>query len=321
MKKIDLFLAILMCVTWSSDYIVTKKALEIFPPIFFSSLRFFIVGLIIAPKLKRIPPKIFTLFLISVPLVVLVYGAIDIAIKMNTSITATNIIVEFHVITSILAAYFFLKETITKRQIYGIFVAFLGVLIVIVSNTINNPVDFVKNFFRVNDAILYFNKNNIISLIFLFISVFSWPIYAIFSKKLTSQDVKESEIIGWTAIFGSLFGLIISFIFEKNQIQSIQGVNFLELLSFPYAALFGVLIPHLILHYLIKFYDVSNVSIFSLLVPFFTSIGGFIFFEESFNMTLLFGGFLLIYGIYIAQRECNRMNIEKHEISCNISKV
>jgi O-acetylserine/cysteine efflux transporter len=192
----------------------------------------------------------------------------------------------------------------TKRQIYGISIAFIGVIIVIISNTISNPFEILeqissngseKNFFS------YFDKNNIISLIFLFISVFSWPIYAIFSKKLSNEDVKESEIIGWTAFFGSFFGLIVSFIFEKNQIQSIQSANLIELSYFLYAALFGVLIPHTILHYLIKIYDVSKISGFSLLIPFFTAIGGVIFFGEKITLLLAIGGLILIFGLYISQ--------------------
>ena len=303
-KKTDLLLAILMCISWSSDYIITKIALESFSPIFFSSVRFFIVSLLIAPKLKRIPKKILTLILISFPLVVMVYGSVDVAIKLNSSITATNIIFNFKIITAMIASYFFLREKMTKRQIYGISIAFIGVIIVIISNTISNPFEILeqissngseKNFFS------YFDKNNIISLIFLFISVFSWPIYAIFSKKLSNEDVKESEIIGWTAFFGSFFGLIVSFIFEKNQIQSIQSANLIELSYFLYAALFGVLIPHTILHYLIKIYDVSKISGFSLLIPFFTAIGGVIFFGEKITLLLAIGGLILIFGLYISQ--------------------
>jgi O-acetylserine/cysteine efflux transporter len=301
MKTKDLFLALLMCLSWSSDYIVTKNAVEIFPPIFFSSIRFLIVSLMILPTVRRFPPKILTLILVSFPLVVLVYGTIDIGIKLNSSVIATNIVVEFHIITSVIAAYIFLNESLTKKQIYGMIIAFFGVILVIISNTISHPLELIETLFSKNHIENYFNKNNILSLIFLTISIFSWPIYAIFSKKLTKSGVFEKEIIGWTAFFGSFFGILASFIFEKNQISSIKTANFLELSYFLYAAFFGVLLPHLILHYLIKFYDVSKVSIFSLLIPFFTTIGGILFLQEKVNMTLVFGGVLLIAGIYITQ--------------------
>jgi O-acetylserine/cysteine efflux transporter len=89
--------------------------------------------------------------------------------------------------------------------------------------------------------------------------------------------------------------------FEKNQIQSIQSSSLIELSYFLYAALFGVLIPHVILHYLIKTYDVCKISVFSLLVPFFTAIGGVVFFGEKITLLLAIGGALLIIGIYITQ--------------------
>lgn len=301
MKIKDLFLGLLMCISWSSDYIFTKHALEIFSPIFFSSIRFFLVGVMILPTVKRFPPRIWTLILISFPLVVLVFGAIDIGIKLNSSLTVTSIVFQFHIVTSIVAAYFFLKETLTKKQIIGIIVAFLGFVLVVVSNSVSNPLEIFKNLFSKNNLELYFNKNNILSLMFLGVAVFCWPIYAISSKKLARAGVYEKEIIGWTALFGSFFGIITSFIFEKNQISSVKMASFVDLSYFFYAAFFGVLLPHLILHYLIRFYDVSKASIFSFLVPLFTAIGGVFFFHEKINAILVCGGILLIFGVYITQ--------------------
>lgn len=273
MKLRDLFLAILMCLTWSSDFIVTKKALEHFDPIFFSSLRFILVGLMLMPFLKNFPQKKFikTLMIISFPLVVLTYGFIDIAIELNDSVATVNIIGEFQIITCLLAAYIFLKEKLSKIQIAGIIVAFIGVIVVILGNSFSHPLDLFYNIGSSMDLNNYFNANNTLSLFFLMISVFSYPVYLIMSKKL-EHTLDSKQIIVWTGIFGGLMGLIASLVFERNQVVSLQTADLKNYLYIFYTALFGVLIPHLILHYLIKTYDILKVSIFTLFIPIFTAL-------------------------------------------------
>lgn len=307
MNKIGIFLGTLMCLFWSLDYILTKKALELFSPIFFSSIRFFIVWVCLIPFLRRIPPKFITLIWLSFPLVVLFYAGIDIAINLNSSITAVNTFAQLQIITAIIAASIFLKEKITKKQIIGMIISFIGVVIVIISNSTKNEnlfgniIDNKNEIVIVNSIWLYFDKNNIKSFIILLIAIFSWPIYTTYSKKLTNDGVKEHEIIGWTALFGSLFGLITSFIFEENQINSIKQAGLINYSYFLYTSIFGVLIPHILFHYLVKISNVSKVSIIFLLTPFLTALGEIFFFKKEITLIFSIGGIILLLGILMSQ--------------------
>lgn len=299
MKLRDLFLAILMCLTWSSDFIVTKKALEHFDPIFFSSLRFVLVGIMLAPFLKDFPRKhIKILFIISFPLVVLTYAFIDVAIELNDSVATVNIIAEFKIITCLLAAFIFLKEKISYTQIIGICVAFIGVSIVILGNSFAQPLEVIENISS-SQLKTHFNKNNTLSVIFVLISTLAYPVYLIMSKKI-EHEIDKKQIVAWTAIFGGIMGIIVSLFFENNQLSSLQGAGIKNYFFLFYAAFGGVLIPHLILHHLIKHYDVLKISIFSLFIPVFTALNAAFFLKEQITFVMIIGGVVLIIGSYIA---------------------
>ena len=80
-----------------------------------------------------------------------------------------------------------------------------------------------------------------------------------------------------------------------------QNASLTHLSYIFYAGLIGVLVPHLILHYLIKVYGVCKASIFNLAIPFITAVGGVLFFKEKINIFIISGGILLILGVYIMQ--------------------
>lgn len=289
MKRSDIFLVILMCLFWGTDYVITKIALEHFSPIFFSSLRFFIVALFTLPFCRRRPPFFKTLFIVSFILVVLAYGFGDIGIKMNSSIGVSNIIIQSNVIVGIIAACIFLKEKLTIRHIIGIIVAFSGMIIVVIGNTVLGVE---------SNGSFILDRKNLISIGFLLMTVFAWPIYTIVSKKL-EEKIDAKEIIAWTAIIGAIQGLLVSLIFETGQIKSLITMDWQLSFYVLYAGTAGILVPHLVWHHLIHRYDVSKVTSFSLLIPIITAIEGVVLLGETLNHTIIIGSVVVLYGLYL----------------------
>ena len=292
MKISDLLIAVIMCILWSSDYIITKKALEHFSPLFFSSIRFSIVAICVLPFCRRFPPCFKTLAIIGFALVVLTYGCIDIAIQMNSSVGVANFVVELAIVVSIIGSYFFLNERLRKTQIIGVVVAFCGLILIVFANS--NPPE---------NALLDSaaqGKKNLISMVFLFISIFAWPSYTIISKRLENR-IHFKEIIGWTALFGSIPGFIASFIFENGQVESLLTISLNEMFFLIYAGICGVILPHIIWHTLANKYGVCKISLFSLLIPIITTLFGFMLLGENIGTIAFIGGLIILLGLYVVE--------------------
>lgn len=288
MKLFDLFLVSVMCIFWATDYIVTKGALEHIKPIFLSVLRFGVVAACMLPFCRRIPPHFGSIFILSFVLVVLTYGFGDIGINLNSSVTVANLIIETNVIISVVFAAIFLKERLTRKAIFGIAAAFCGVVFVILGNG-----------FDILNGELISNKNNILSFGALLFTIMSWPVYAIWSKKL-EDNISTVEIIAWTGFIGSIQGLFVSVIFETGQMESLKSLDLSLIGLILYAGIGGIIVPHKILHYLIRSHSVGKTMVFSLLVPVICAVESFFVFDDKLGIVVVFGGLLVLYGVYLS---------------------
>lgn len=276
-----------MCLTWSTDYIISKDALEHFAPIFFSGLRFLVVSVYYFPIYKNIGKFYKELFLLSFILVVLAYGFGDIGIKLNSSVTVSNVVIQFNVVVGVIFAAIFLKEKLDRNNIIGGLVAFFGMMLVVISNTTGSQ-----------DSASSLDKNNLYSMIFLLTTTCAWPVYTIWSKKLDGR-VTSDEIIGYTALIGSLQSIVVSYFFESGQIQSLLTMDLKLFLYIIYAGFGGIIIPHKIWHHLIHHYSVNRVVCFSLLIPVFSAIESILYFHEHLKMMVVVGGLFVLFGLYI----------------------
>lgn len=294
MKLLDMLLALIMCLSYATDYIVSKETLEFIPPIMLSALRFGIVALCTLPFCKRIPSYLGSLFLLSFAVSVLTYGFADIGIHLNSSATVANLIMECNIVLSIIFASFFLNEKVSKKTIIGTIIAFFGVALIVIGNSISFKLTGYE-----------FNKNNILSILALSVAVCAWPVYTISAKKL-EKELSTVEIIAWTALIGSLQSLLISVIFEYENIKAISGLDTKNIILIIYTGIGGVIIPHKIFHYLIRNYDVTRVSSISLFVPLFVAVGSFFVFHERLGAPIFIGGLFITIGVYFTNSSVSK---------------
>ncbi len=287
-----------MCLTWSTDYIISKDALEHFSPIFFTALRFLVVSLCYIPIWKNIKTFFKELFFLSFILVVFAYGFGDIGIKLNSSVTVSNVVIQFNVVVGVIFASIFLKEKLTKNNIIGASIAFLGMILVVISNTTN-----------AHAGASSLNTNNLYSIFFLLFTTCAWPVYTIWSKKLEGK-ITSDEIIGFTALIGSIQAFIVSYFFETNQIQSLQTMDLKLFFYVVYAGILGIVIPHKIWHRLIHHYSVNKVVCFSLLIPVISAVESILYFHEKIKLMIIIGGCFVLLGLYI--NNLSSQKITKH---------
>ena len=306
MKLFDIFLAFLMCLLWSSNYIVTKELLYTVPPIFLAALEFSVIALCLVPFFKRMPPNFFMLFVIALFLVVGHHGFADIGIKLNNSVTVANLILECAVITSVIFAAIFLKEKITRKIVLGIIIAFSGMILVVLGNAFD--------FISIDCNLVY--TNNLLSMGALIAAVFSWSFYIVSTKKL-GKELSALEVIGWLALIGCIQAFIVSAIFEENQMNVIRELDIKNIVLILFVAVLGTLVTNKIMYYLLKSHSVTRVSLIYLLVPFFTAVESYLIFDEQLTPSVALGGVLILAGIYITARSKAKEEVGKNDDDSN----
>jgi drug/metabolite transporter (DMT)-like permease len=178
-------------------------------------------------------------------------------------------------------AYFYLKEKISKRKIFGISIALLGAVILLSEKGFNFSSEGMKG--------------DILALI----ASLSWAFYTIFGKNLTRR-YGAIYITGLTMIIGFILYIPI-FLMMPVQFEGIHisTVNWLQLL---YLGAFSSAVGYAIWYYALSKIDASKLSVFNNLQPALTALLAFLFFGTNVTEYFLVGGTFIVAGVFLTQR-------------------
>lgn len=198
-----------ICMLWGLDFIFAKQALEILNPLFFTAMRFFIIGFALLPFVrKKIFNEIPILFLAGFMIVIVSYGASDISNKLNNSTIVSATLSQMDAILAILMGFFIFREEITYNKIIGVTIAFIGLMSMFIINVFSS-----QETSNLNSEIQGINWKNLISILITIVGITGWSGYIFFTKRI-EEKMTNSEIIAWSSFFGSILCFIILIIFD-----------------------------------------------------------------------------------------------------------
>ena len=99
------------------------------------------------------------------------------------------------------------------------------------------------------------------------------------------------------AIFATPQLFVMSFLFEKNQVNLILNANMSVWWAVLYLGLVMTALGYYFWYTLIRTYQVEKVAPFLLLLPVFSLVGGIIFLGESLSFMKVIGGLVVILGV------------------------
>ena len=131
MSPAHLLLVILICVLWAFNFIAAAWAVEHFPPILFTVIRFVMVALMMLPFVRR-PAQGQWWLLIGVCLSIggLHFAFAFTALALAEDISSVAIVMQVYIPMTTLLAVWLLGERIGWRTVTGILIAFGGVMAV-----------------------------------------------------------------------------------------------------------------------------------------------------------------------------------------------
>ncbi len=125
MTPIHITLAILVAFIWGVNFTYIAWALESFPPLMLTAMRFFFTAI---PLVLFLKPPTFnrTLFVYAIGTFVLQYAFVFTAMHLGASAGLTALLLQMQIFITVLLAFLILGEPVSRKQIVGMIVGLLG---------------------------------------------------------------------------------------------------------------------------------------------------------------------------------------------------
>ena len=281
-------LLILLGAVWGSAFMFIKISADDFGPILLVNLRLLLAGALFLPFLlqkkylayfKSHFPGIFILAIFSnaFPFTMFSYASLGATSNMLGILNGTTAFM------TMVVAYFWLKESITPKQIFGIILGFLGILVLV--NPANGSATIGASGFALVGAL-------------------SYSFSGVYIQKYQLK-ANKFVLIGWAMLFGGFLLTPLSFFNLPDQMpdnNAIAALLWLGIVSTGIAYLGYIR--------LIEQIGAVRTSTVTYLLPVFSIIWGSIFLQEKITW-IIFGGFIFVMiGMYFANNK-NTKVLEK----------
>lgn len=284
-------LAILPMIIWGMSFVWTKMVLQYYQPVSIIFLRLFISSIILFTIIKllnrseKIRGKDLLMLMFSAffePFCYFLgenYGIMQVTPSISAVIIATI------PLFTPMVAYYTLKEKISFLNIAGIWLSFMGIIIILVNK------DFSLN-------------ASPKGILFLFGAVVSALVSTMLLKKL-SHKYSSLTIITYQNIAGTLYFLPLFFIFDFSQFISItptpQVVTCLFLLAILASSLAFIMYVNAI-----RELGASKANTFTNIIPIVAAIYSYFALNEPFTIYKIAGMLIVVTGVYLSQMRRKR---------------
>ena len=278
MELKDWILLTALAAIWGSAFMFIKISAVDFGPILLVTLRLLIAGLVFMPFLLRKKKRsLFKAYLPAILIIAIVSNAIPFTMFAYASLGATsNMLGILNGTTAFLTtiiAYFWLKEAVTSKQIIGLFLGFIGVLILV--NPSNGSTTLIASLCAMIGSLCYaFN--------------------ATYLQKYHSNSDKI-VLIGWSMLFGGLFMIPLA---SFNLPNAMPDTN--SILALFWLAVISTGVGYLAYVRLIDRIGAVKTATLTYLLPVFSIIWGAIFLQEKITIFILGGFIFVMMGMYYA---------------------
>ncbi|SCC51699.1 O-acetylserine/cysteine exporter [Kosakonia oryziphila] len=284
MTRKDVLLAMLVVVAWGLNFVVIKVGLHSMPPLMLAGLRFVFVAF----------PAILFVARPSIPLRLLLGYGLTIsfgqfaflfcAIKFGMPAGLASLVLQAQAFFTIILGAGVFGERLQSKQLIGISLAVLGVLVLIESSLNGQHIPLV-------------------GFVLTLAAAFSWACGNIFNKKIMQHGSRPAvmSLVVWSALIPIVPFMVASLVLDGPalMLRSLVNIDTTTLLSLAYLAFVATIIGYGIWGSLLGRYETWRVAPLSLLVPVVGMASAAILLEETLSTLQLAGAVLVMGGLYI----------------------
>ncbi|MEP6343955.1 MAG: DMT family transporter [Maricaulaceae bacterium] len=279
MKEISVLIGI--CFVWGLHFTIIRLTVQdIAEPLFYAASRVGLVALILSPFLKWQKGQMKYIFIGGLGFGSLNYALMFPALNLTTA-AAAAIAIELYMPLSIMLSVIFLGERIGRYRILGVALAFLGVIILALSN----PNGQVGPYFALGIGMIA-------------LAALAESVGAV-AVKMT-KDIHSLTLLAWFCLTGFCVLAPLSFIIEDNQMEAFTPDNRWK---FTAALLYSVLLVSIFAHasyyWLLARQPIYRVACSGVLTTFFGVSMGILILKEPVTLYFVLGGAIAILGVSI----------------------
>ncbi|MBS1205330.1 MAG: acetylserine transporter [Proteobacteria bacterium] len=284
MTRKDVLLAMLVVVAWGLNFVVIKVGLHSMPPLMLAGLRFVFVAFpaILFVARPNIPLRLLLGYGLTISFGQ--FAFLFCAIKFGMPAGLASLVLQAQAFfTMILGAGVF-GERLHSKQLVGISLAVLGVLVLIESSLSGQHIPLV-------------------GFVLTLMAAFSWACGNIFNKKIMQHSSRPAvmSLVVWSALIPIVPFMIASLVLDGPalMLRSLVSIDITTLLSLVYLAFVATIIGYGIWGSLLGRYETWRVAPLSLLVPVVGMASAAILLDETLSALQLAGAVLVMGGLYI----------------------
>ena len=280
---------ILLSAIWGSAFFAIKISVETINPITVASLRLIIGSIILFlyfkyKDLKFIYSKkiIFQIFLIGLIGNFIPFSLISWSEMYIQSNTAGLLLSVAPILTLIFSHFLTKDDKFSLLKFLSIIIGLIGVLFIFdIQNLIYN-----------SDSSKF-----IIPKLFIIIAAFGYVISSILAYNM--RHMNSVTLTTFVTIFAALISIPFLIYFE---FKSISSYSFNSMISLFYLGAFPTALAFLIRFHIIAKAGPIFLSYVAYLIPVFAILWGYIFLNEKINSSTLLGVILILFGVFISQK-------------------
>lgn len=284
MTRKDGLLAMLVVVVWGLNFVVIKMGLHNMPPLLLAGLRFLLVAFpaLLFVARPKIPFRLLAAYGLTISFGQ--FAFLFSAIKFGMPAGLASLVLQAQAFFTILLGAMVFKERLQGKQLAGISLAIIGVLVLIEGSLGGEHV-----------ALLGFMLT--------LAAAFSWACGNIFNKKIMKLEARPPimSLVVWSALIPVLPFFAASYLLDGPGLmwKSLVAIDMTTILSLVYLAFVATIVGYGIWGNLLGRYETWRVAPLSLLVPVVGMGSAAWLLGETLSFTQLAGAVLIMGGLYI----------------------
>ncbi len=272
-------LAVLVMIIWGANFVVIDEGLDDVPPLLFLSFRFVLVAL---PLVFFIPrPKAGWQAVVAVGTFMSLgqFGLLYIALDLGMPAGLASLILQAHVIMTIVIAAIVLKESPSRRRVIGASIGTVGLLVVVVAHGATAPV---------------------IPVLVMLGAALSWATGNVVAR--SAGVASGLSLVVWSALVVPLPALLMSLVVDgPDEVgRAVTHLSGVAIASTAYTAIGASIIGYGIWNSLLARHPASAVVPFVLLVPVVGILTAWLVQDEVPTTLELVGGAVMLLGVATA---------------------
>jgi O-acetylserine/cysteine efflux transporter len=273
MSPRDLLLAVAVAALWGCNFVASKLAMHDIPPLMTTGLRFVLVAALLLPFQRFPRGQVWPLFRVGMVLGVGHFGLLFWALRTVDAGSAA-IVIQLQVPLGALLAAVLLHEHITRLQMFGMLVAFGGLVVVLGAPSLDGKA---------------------LQVAMLLGAAFAFAYSSIQSKQL--GNLPPYTLTAWLAVFAGPVLVALSLVLEPDAIERTLAAHWASWGGFSYTVCGSTLAGYGIWYTLLARNRVSQLIPFMLLVPVFAVVSGIAVLHEQLTIEIVAGGLLVVGGV------------------------